>query len=110
MSDPENPDDPEAFATDVPVTKLFGTHPKAEIVGVLLSATENPSTDFTLNEISRIAGLDEATVEENVRELVAYDVVVETDELEEPTYELNDETDVVDDLRRLNQQLAEHVF
>lgn len=108
--DPNSPDDAEAFVTDLPVTKLFGTHPKSAVIGVLLSESEDPTTAFSVNEITRIAGLDETTVERTVRELVEYDVVVETDELEEPTYRLDETTDIADDLRRLNDDLSEHVF
>lgn len=95
---------------NLPLTALFGTHPKTLIVGAMSTEDADPPTAFSANELSRIAGLEEATVEEHVRDLQGIGVVVEADELEDPTYELDEGSDVVADVRRLNEDLAELVF
>lgn len=110
MADSGSPDDPEAFVSDFPLTAVFGTHPKTKILGAMLAPDGDPPTDFSASELSRIAGLDEGTVEEHVRDLEDVGIVVDTDELEEATYELAEDSAVVDDVRRLNEHLAELVY
>ncbi|ELY64040.1 hypothetical protein [Natronococcus jeotgali] len=104
----ENSDDPEAIATNVPLTDVFGTHPKTKIIGALLTEAEDPVTHFSASEIGRIAGVDTDSVEDHVADLVAYGIVVETDELEDrATYKLDEDSEVVDDIRRLSDRLFE---
>lgn len=110
MADSGSPGDPEAFVSNFPLTAVFGTHPKTRIVGALLTENEEPSTDFSASELSRIAGVDEGTVEEHVADLRELGVVVDTDELAEGTYRLAEGSDVVADVRRLNDRLAERIF
>lgn len=110
MADPGRSDEPEAFVSNLPLTAVFGTHPKTRIVGALLTENEDPPTAFSSNEIARIAGLGEEAVEEHVGDLLELGVVVETDEIEEGAYVLDDELDVIASIRRLNDELAELVF
>ena len=110
MADSGAPDDPESLVSNLPLTRLFGTHPKARIVGAMLTGDGEPPTAFSANELSRIAGLEEATVEEHVEDLLALGVVVEADEMADGEYELDEGSDVVDDVRRLNDGLGEVVF
>ena len=109
MADSGRSDDPESLVANLPLTAVFGTHPKARIVGALLTEDVDPPTAFSANELSRIAGVDEGTVEEHVADLRELGIVVDTDELDEGTYELT-EGDVVADIRQLNDHLAERIF
>ncbi|MDL5360491.1 hypothetical protein [Halalkalicoccus sp. NIPERK01] len=107
MADSTDPDDSEAFASDVPLTDVFGSHPKTKLIAALLTETADPVTPFTVNEISRISGVDPEMVEEHVEDLLAYGIVVETDDLDgEDTYQLDEESDAVDDIRRLYDDLS----
>lgn len=110
MADSGPSDDPEALVSNLPLTAAFGTHPKTRIVGALLTGDRDPPTDFSASELSRIAGLDEETVEEHVADLQGVGIVVETDEIEEGAYRLDEGSDVVASIRRLNDDLAELVF
>ena len=110
MADSGAPDDPESLVSNLPLTRLFGTHPKARIVGAMLTGDGEPPTAFSANELSRIAGLEGATVEEHVADLVELGVVVRADEMAEEEYELADGSDVVAATRRLNDALGEVVF
>lgn len=110
MTDSEEPNDAQAFASDVPLTDVFGSHPKTRILATLLGETTDPVTHFTVNEIARISGADHETIEDHIVDLLAYGVVVETDDLEDQrTYTLNEERDVVEDLRRLHTDLFEAI-
>lgn len=98
--------EPEAFVENVPLTDVFGTHPKTKILGVLLTVDEDPPTHFSVNEIVRISGLDDETVVDNVRDLERQGIVVETDELEDAaTFTLAPDSDVVADIRELYADL-----
>lgn len=110
MADPGRSDEPEAFVSNLPLTAVFGTHPKTRIVGALLTENADPPTAFSSNEVARISGLDEEAVEEHVGDLLEIGVVVETDEIEEGAYVLDDERDVIASIRRLNDELAGLVF
>ena len=117
MSDPGSPDDAESFVSNLPLTRIFGTHPKTRIVGAMLAEDQDPPTAFSHNEVARIAGLDEATVRDHVADLRSIGVVVDTeeaeglpDDLEGETYTLDESRDVVADVRRLNDDAAELVF
>lgn len=110
MTDPGGSDDPEAFDYNLPLTALFGDHPKTEILGAMVTETGDPPTAFSANELSRITGLDEGTVRERIEDLREVGIVVEADELDDGTYELDEESAVVGDVRRLNDHLAEVVF
>lgn len=108
MSDPDEPIDPEAFAMKVPLTSVFGTHPKTLLVSALLTESPDPETNFSVNELSRISGLDADTVREQVTELQATGIVLETDELkDEPAYKLDDDMAAVDTIETLSDQLFE---
>ncbi|MHC3438223.1 winged helix-turn-helix domain-containing protein [Natrialbaceae archaeon A-gly3] len=109
MPNTEEPDDPAAFVLNVPLTDIFGTHPKTRIIVALLAEESDPPTHFTVNEIKRIAGVDEKTVIEQIDDLLAYGIVVETDHLDEKTatYKLNEGTDVAVDIRQLYNTLFE---
>lgn len=108
MSDPEELDDTEAFASNVPLTDVFGSHPKTKIIATLLAEPADPATHFTVNEISRISGIDPDVIREYIDELLAYGIVVETDDLDdEKTYKLNEESDIVADIRQLYSDLSE---
>ncbi|AGB35980.1 hypothetical protein [Natronococcus occultus] len=103
-----NSSDPESIVTNIPLTDVFGSHPKTKIIGTLLTEEEDPTTHFSVNEISRIAGVETDSVEDHVADLVAYGVVVETDELEDRvTYKLDEDDEIVDDIRRLSDKLFE---
>lgn len=107
MTDSTDPDDSEAFASNVPLTDVFGPHPKTKIIAALLTETADPVVHFTVNEISRISGVDPERVEEHVDDLLAYGIVVETDGLDgEDTYQLDEKSDAVDDIRRLCDDLS----
>ena len=110
MAESGNPDDPAAFEYNLPLTAIFGDHPKTEVLAAMLTGDDDPPTAFSTNELSRIAGLDEGTVREHVEDLLEVGVVVETDEMAEGTYELAGDSDVVADVRQLNDDLAELVF
>lgn len=104
MADRNEPTASESFATNVPLTDVFGTHPKTLLVSALLAQPpeSDPATHFTVNELSRITGLEESTVEAHVEDLESIGVVTKTDELEDATtYVLDEQTDVVDAIRRL---------
>lgn len=104
MAGSEEPTDSEAFATTVPLTDLLGTHPKVLVLSTMLSEESDPPTHFTVNEIVRISGLDEETVETVVDDLGSIGVIVETDDPKAPdaaTYKLDEDSDAVADLRRL---------
>lgn len=108
MADPNEPDDPEAFAMDVPLTDVFGSHPKTLLISALLAEPSDPTTHFTVNELARITGLEESTVETHADELASVGVITETDDLEETkTYVLAEGTDIVDAIRRLSDELFE---
>lgn len=110
MSGPEETSESEAFASDVPLTEIFGSHPKTKILAALLGEPADPVTHFSINEMSRISGVDPDTVEECIDTLLSHDILVETDDLDgENTYKLHDESDVVDDMRRLYDTLFEVV-
>lgn len=109
--------DAEAFVSNHPLTRVFGTGPKVLIVGAMLAEDEEPATAFSHNEIARIAGLDEETVREHVGDLQELGLVVdatavgeETDEPGGETYALDPALDVSADLRQLNDDLADLVF
>lgn len=110
MADSGSADDPEAFDYNLPLTALFGDHPKTEILAAMLTGDDHPPTAFSANEVSRIAGLEEASVEEHVADLLDLGIVVRADGMAEGEYELADDSHVVDDVRRLNDDLAEVVF
>lgn len=108
MADRNEPTDPESFATDIPLTDVFGTHPKTLLVSALLAESEDPTTHFTITELARITGLEESTVETHVAELEATGIVAETDELEDAkTYVFAEGTDAVNTIRRLRDKLFE---
>jgi DNA-binding transcriptional ArsR family regulator len=110
MSDSGNADDPEAFTDDLPLTDVFGDHPKTRIISALLSESQDPTTDFSVSEITRIAGVDSNAVAEHVDDLRSYGVIIETDELDdEATYRLDDERAVVADIRQLYEDLFEEM-
>lgn len=112
MSDREETTDTEAFASNVPLTDVFGSHPKTAILAALLAEEPDPTTHFTVNEIRRISGVEAETVEEHVDDLLAYGIVVETDDLndeETETYKLDEENDVVADIRQLYTDLFKAV-
>lgn len=109
MGDSGRPDDPESFASNLPLTAVFGTHPKTRLVGALLTRDAEPQTAFSGNELSRITGVEVEAVERHVEDLLELGIVVDTDELDEGTYELDEGSDVVADLRRLNDRLSERV-
>ena len=105
MADPNEPIDSESFATEMPLTDVFGDHPKTLLVGALLTESPEPTTHFSVNELARITGLEESTVESHVADLAETDVVDETDELEEtPTYVLDEETAVGEAIRRIHDE------
>lgn len=107
MTDFTDPSDSEAFVSNVPLTDVFGPHPKTKIIVALLTETVDPVTHFTVNEISRIAGVDSDAVEDYVGDLLAYDIVIETDDLDnETTYRLNEKSGAVDDIKRLSENLS----
>ena len=110
MADSGPPDDPESLVSNLPLTRLFGAHPKTRIVGAMLTGDDEPPTAFSASELSRIAGLEEATVEEHVADLLDLGVAVRADEMAEGEYELDGGSDVVADVRRLNDDLAELAF
>ena len=110
MADPGPSDDPESLVSNLPLTAMFGTHPKTRLLGAMLTGEGNPPTAFSANELSRIAGLEEGTVEEHVADLVELGVVVGADEMAEGEYELAEGSDVVAATRRLNDALGEVVF
>lgn len=108
MTDPNDSIDSEGFATTVPLTNVFGNHPKTLLVSAMLSESVDPETHFSVNELSRISDLDADVVEEHVLDLQTVGVVAETDELDDAaTYTLDESTDVAEDLRRLYQRLYE---
>ncbi|WP_394740699.1 hypothetical protein [Natronococcus roseus] len=101
-------DDPESIVTNIPLTDVFGAHPKTKIIGPLLTEEEDLATRFSVNEIGRIAGVDTESVEDHVADLVAYGLLIETDELEDRvTYKLDEDGEIVDDIRRLSDALFE---
>lgn len=109
MSDSGPGEEAEAFAESLPLTAVFGTHPKTEIIGVLLTADADPPTHFSINEIERIAGLDTESVEKHVRDLQELGIVVETDELDQAaTFTLDESSDIVARIRQLAADLFEH--
>lgn len=102
MPDPDDPIDPESFAATVPLTDVFGTHPKTLLVSAMLTESSDPETPFSRNELARISGLEIETVDAHVDELRSVGIVVQTDDIDDsPAYLLNDELDVVDDIKRL---------
>lgn len=110
MGDPDEIDEPESFASNVPLTEVFGSHPKTKMLAALLGETADPVTHFTINEISRISGVDPDSVGEYIDELQSYGIIVETDDLDdEETYKLNEESSTVGNLRRLYDDLFEEV-
>jgi DNA-binding transcriptional ArsR family regulator len=117
MPDSDNPadtekltDHPEAFTHDLPLTVVFGAHPRTRIISALLSESEDPTTDFTVSEITRISGVVDDAVTEHLDDLRTFGLVVETDELEDqPTYRLDDERAVVADIRQLYSDLFEEM-
>lgn len=111
MTNTEESDDPAAFVLNVPLTDIFGIHPKTRILAALLSEEPDPTTHFTVNEIKRIAGVDVETVKEHLTEFLAYGIVVQTDHLDEKTktYKLDEESDVVANIRQLYNDLFEAV-
>ena len=117
MSENESPDHPEAFVSNLPLTRLFGAHPKTRIVGAMLAEDEDPPTAFNDTVLARITGLDESTVREHVDDLRSLGVVVDTgavegvaDDLEGEGYTLDEGRDVVGHVRRLNDAASELVF
>lgn len=110
MADPDEMNEPESFASNVPLTEVFGSHPKTKTLAALLSETTDPVTHFSVNEISRISGVDPESVEESISDLQSYGLVVETDDLDdEETYRLNEESSAIGDLRRLYNDLFEEI-
>ena len=106
MADPNEPTDPESFATEMPLTDVFGNHPKTLLLGALLTESPEPATHFSVSELARITGLEESTAESHVADLAETDLVVETDELEEtPTYVLDEDTAVGEAIRRVHDEL-----
>ncbi len=101
-------DNPEAFADDLPLTAVFGDHPKTRIVSALLTESENPTTDFSVSEIARISGVDDDRVADHLDELRSSGIVVETDELDDTAmYRLDEDRAVVADVRQLHEDLFE---
>lgn len=112
MPDPEEATDSEAFVSNVPLTDVFGSHPKTEILAALLAEAPDPTTHFTINEVKRISGVETETVEEHIDDLISYEIVIETDDLadeETNTYKLNEESPVVSDIRQLYTDLFEAI-
>lgn len=110
MADPKESNDSEAFASNVPLTDVFGSHPKTAIIAALLAEPGDPATHFTANEISRISGVDPDVVREHVEDVLVYGIVVETDDLDdEATYKLDDGSDAVAAIRQLSNELSEEM-
>lgn len=106
MSDQNGPADSEAFATTVPLTDVFGSHPKTLLVSALLTESPEPETHFSVNELARISGLSDESVREHVEDLQVVGIVRETDELDDQqTYKLEDRQDVVETIRTLESEL-----
>lgn len=110
MAESGSPDDPVAFDDDLPLTRMFGDHPRTAIAAAMLTGDDDPPTAFSANELSRITGLQERVVEEQVADLVELGIVAEADEMAGGEYELAGDSDVVEDVRRLNDDLAEVVY
>jgi Fic family protein len=90
MSDPDDTD-PEAFVDDLPLSDVFGDHPKTRVISALLSESREPTTDFTVSEIARISGLGSETITDHLGDLRSYGIVVETVDVDdESTYSLDD--------------------
>jgi predicted transcriptional regulator len=110
MSDEGEYNSPEAFVEDVPLTKIFGLHPKTQILAAMLSDRDDELAAFTTREVSRITGLDEGEFSKHLDELLEYGLVTETtdDMPETGTYQLSHENQAVDALIELNETLSGH--
>jgi DNA-binding transcriptional ArsR family regulator len=110
MSDEGEYNSPEAFVEGVPLTKVFGLHPKTQILAAMLSERDDELAAFTTREVSRITGLDERELSKHLDEFLEYGLVTETtdDMPETETYKLCHEHQAVDTLIELNETLAGH--
>lgn len=102
----------EAFIEKEPVTQVFGLHPRARIVAAMLSQHDDELAAFTESELRRITGVDETECAEAIRALSDRDLVVEADESEVPegpAYRFNHDTQAVEAIMSLNDELIDHL-
>lgn len=108
---PENePNDMgEPFSESLPFTEVFGEHPKTKILGAMLNESDTSLTNFSVNEITRITGVDRETFDEHIDDLLDYEIVVEAGEMDDSTmYDLNDGHAIVEDLLEINSDLIDY--
>lgn len=103
-------DDGEGFVENVPLTRVFGFHPRARIVAAMLTDPGDGLEAFTQNELRRIAGLDEAECSEALDALREAGIVERTDgdALDGPGYRLPPDRPPTDAVFELNERLTEH--
>lgn len=103
-------EDGEGFVENVPITRVFGFHPRARVVAAMLTDPGNGLEAFTENELRRITGLDGAECSAAVDALREAGIVERTDAdaMNEPAYRLRPDRPPTDAIFELNERLAEH--
>lgn len=91
----------DAYATDTPLTELFGNHPKTKVFVVLLSESERP---ISRSEVARLAGVSETATDRHLRRLEALEIVESIQRPSEPRYQVNTEHNTVRDLAGIERR------
>lgn len=99
------PDD-ASFAEQTALTELLGNHPKVKILVTLLSE----GRDINVSQIAEQAGMSRSTVYDHIEELQTLGVVKQTRKIGgSPLYQINKDSDVAEQLHKLEWTLIESV-
>lgn len=84
------------FATDTPLTRLFGENARVKIIAALLSESEH---DLNVSDIARLADIARSTVYGHIDDLEELGLVVKTREVGgAPMYQINTEDEIIERL------------
>ncbi|MBS1263690.1 MAG: hypothetical protein MAG715_00875 [Methanonatronarchaeales archaeon] len=95
-------DGKEPFAEGAALTYLFGDHSKTRILATMLSESD---MDLSVTEITRISGLNRTTVYKHLDDLEELGVIVNTRKTAGQMYQINSDSEVVQDLAKLEWDL-----
>lgn len=105
MSPPTNAD-VEPYAPHAALTEFLGTHPKVNILAVLLSE----GRDSNSSQIAEQAGMSRNTVSDHIEDLQALAVVEQTRKISgSPLYQINEDSDVAEQFHKLEWSLIDTV-
>ncbi|USZ67136.1 hypothetical protein NGM10_10380 [Halorussus salilacus] len=95
----------DAYA-DNAMTWLLGDHPKARMLTVFVGKEYR---DLTADQVCDLAGIQGATFENHIGDLLDFGVVEVRESADSRTYRLNSESELAEDLKELQLDLIEVV-